>query len=453
VKAIALIDGEHHPAVCRDTLAALAPKFDLCAALFLGGEEKVPVAVLEDPRAHYDTDVVDAGGDAAGALARLAEATGADVVVDLSGDPVLGADKRLALAAVALDRGLEYHAPGFRLTPAFEHPVEGEAPVVSVIGTGKRCGKTAVAGHFARCLSDAGIEPVLVAMGRGGPADPTLVRADKRPDREGLLEIARAGGHAASDYLEGAVLAGVTTVGCRRCGEGPAGEVFDSNVLAGARLAASLSPDAIVLEGSGAAIPPVASDRTVCVVRARTARTDALAHLGPVRLLRSQLILLTGLEEVSPDELAELRAGLARWCGDTPVLGCSLVPEPADEIPAGARVALFTTAPTTAESQIRARLAEQGVDVVVFSTGLADRGELERDLSRAVGDRCDLFLTELKAAAIDTVAERAVREGAAVVFLRNRPVSPAGDLDAALLGLFEQARADAVDRRAAASAQ
>jgi len=71
-----------------------------------------------------------------------------------------------------------------------------------------------------------------------------------------------------------------------------------------------------------------------------------------------------------------------------------------------------------------------------------------------VRERCDLFLTELKAAAIDTVAERAEREGAAVVFLRNRPVSQDGeDLDGALMGLFEQARAAAGGRRAAASAR
>lgn len=455
MKVIALIDGEHHPAVCRDALARLASEHELCAALFLGGQEKMPATVLADPRAHYDAEVVEAGPDAPGALGRLADATGAEAVVDISGEPVLGAQARLELAAVALDRGLEYRAAGLRLTPPVTDSLDGDVPVVSVIGTGKRCGKTAVAGHFARRLSEGGIEPVLVAMGRGGPAEPTLVRVEERPDRERLLQIARAGGHAASDYLEGAVLAGVTAVGCRRCGEGPAGEVFDSNVLAGARLAASLGPDAIVLEGSGAAFPPVASDRTICVVRARSARIDALSHLGPVRLLRSHLVVLSGVEEVSRGELVDLRLALSRWCGDAPVLDCSLEPDPAGEVPSGARVALFTTAPAGAETRIRARLAEHGVEVTLFSPNLANRTALERDIEQAARQRCDLFLTELKAAAIDTVAERAEQQGAAVVFLRNRPVSPGGedDLDAELLSLFEQARAEAGDRRATASTQ
>jgi hypothetical protein len=48
------------------------------------------------------------------------------------------------------------------------------------------------------------------------------------------------GNHAASDYLEDAVLAGVRTVGCRRVGGGLAGEPVESNVPEGAALAAAL---------------------------------------------------------------------------------------------------------------------------------------------------------------------------------------------------------------------
>jgi cyclic 2,3-diphosphoglycerate synthetase len=452
MKVLALIDGEHHPAVCHDALARLAAEHDLRGVLFLGGEEKVAAGVLADSRSHYGADLVFAGPDRAGALRRLAEATTAEAVVDLSGDPVLDAEGRFELAATALDCGLEYRAAGLLLAPPPLARLDAGVPVLGVIGTGKRCGKTAVAGHLARCLSAGGIEPVVVAMGRGGPAEPTVVRAEERPDHQRLLEIARAGGHAASDYLEDAVLAGVTTVGCRRCGEGPAGEVFESNVVAGARLAGSLGLDAIVLEGSGAALPPVEADRNVCVVGARTAHATALSHLGPVRLLRSQLILLMGAEELAAGELEGLKAALSRWCGDFPVVGCSLVPEPAGEVPPTSRVALFTTAPPGAEARLRARLAEQGVEVALFSSNLASREALARDVEQAERRRCDLFLTELKAAAVDTVAAQADRSGARLVFLRNRPTSLEGEpeLDAELLGLFEQARAETEVRRAAA---
>ena len=42
--------------------------------------------------------------------------------------------------------------------------------------------------------------------------------------------------------------------------------VVASNVVAGARVAAGLGPDLVVFDGSGAALPPVAADRTVVVV-------------------------------------------------------------------------------------------------------------------------------------------------------------------------------------------
>src|SRR5256884_4390960 len=54
---------------------------------------------------------------------------------------------------------------------------------------------------------------------------------------ESLLELSRAGRHAASDHLETAALAGVVTIGCRRCGGGLAGATTTSNVPAGIELA------------------------------------------------------------------------------------------------------------------------------------------------------------------------------------------------------------------------
>src|SRR4029453_12189031 len=126
-----------------------------------------------------------------------------------------------------------------------------------------------------------------------------------------LLEIARSGGHAASDYLEDAVLAGTTTVGCRRCGEGPAGETFESNVLEGVRIALREQPDGVGLEGSGAALPPVRAHATVCVTPAARAGAQALSHLGPLRLLRSDLLVLLGAADLVPPARRQLHAGLA----------------------------------------------------------------------------------------------------------------------------------------------
>jgi hypothetical protein len=104
-----------------------------------------------------------------------------------------------------------------------------------------------------------------------------------------------------------------------------------------------------------------------------------------------------------------------------------LRPEPAEPLPADARVALFTTGAPGCD----------GVAPLVTSTNLARRSALGADLERAAAERCDVYLTELKAAAVDTVARRAVERGARVVFVRNRPHG----VDEALGKLYDDATA------------
>jgi cyclic 2,3-diphosphoglycerate synthetase len=268
------------------------------------------------------------------------------------------------------------------------------------------------------------------------------VHADERPDLDALRAIVAAGGHAASDYLEDAVLSGVSCVGCRRCGEGPAGETHDSTVLDAARLAVALDPDVLLLEGSGAALPGVEAHRTVCVTSAVRARREALSYLGPYRLLRSDLVAIVGADHLAATELNALKRSLGDWCDHDSLVACRLEPEPTGAIPPGSRVALFVTAAPEHEAELRKGMARHGADIRVFSPNLARHGELRSDLKRAASERCDFYLTELKAAAIEVVAADAERRGVAVGFVRNRPVPLAGepDLDDELLRVFEEAR-------------
>lgn len=402
-RVIALIDGEHHPAAVRDALDALDP----VGVVFCGGEEKVRTGVLEDPQAHYGRPVE--LGPPADSLRRLAP--GAEAVVDLADEPVLPAAAKLRLACLALHLGLVFEGAGTRLEPPAYERLDTPARVIAVIGTGKRTGKTAVAGHLAALLRERGARPVIVSMGRGGPAEPQVAAADTSLDD--LLALSDEGRHAASDYLEDAVLACVPTVGCRRVGGGLAGAPFESNVVEGARLAASLEPGAIVLEGSGSCVPPVEADATVCIVGDRAGAFDAL---GPYRLLRADLALVT-----DPALVPEVAAVCP---GET--VAFTMRAEPAEPLPQGARVAFFSTSAARCD----------GIDPVVASSALARRAELERDLDRAAAEGCDVYLTELKAAAIDTVADRARRDGARVVFVRNRPVGVERDLDDALVKLY-----------------
>src|SRR5919106_4155103 len=200
VPVIALIDGEHHPAAVRDALAGL----DLAGVVFCGGEEKLGPGSLEE---HYGRPVETEPEEA---LRRLAP--GADRVVDLADEPVLPPGAKLRLAALALHLGLRYDAPGLRLDPPRYEPVPFDGPTLAVIATGKRTGKTALACHLAGLLRER--DPVVVCMGRGGPAQPVVAEPDTSLDD--LLAIADGGAHAASDYLEDAVLARVRTIGCRR---------------------------------------------------------------------------------------------------------------------------------------------------------------------------------------------------------------------------------------------
>jgi cyclic 2,3-diphosphoglycerate synthase len=393
VSVIALIDGEHHPSAVRDALAGL----DLAGVIFCGGEEKLGPGSLEN---QYGMPVET---DPEEALRRLAP--GADAVLDLADEPIVPASVKLRLAALALSLGLAFETPGARLDPPRYEPVPFPGPKLAVIGTGKRTGKTAVAGHWATLIRDLGVDPVIVCMGRGGPAEPGLVEA--APSLDELIAIAEKGSHAASDFLEDAVLAGVRTVGCRRVGGGLAGEPFQSNVPAGATRAASLDPGAIVFEGSGACVPPVEVDRTVCVLGAGPPEPFA-----EYRLARADLVLAA---EGAPEPPA----------GAVPF---ELRPEPVQPLPEGARVAIFTTGATAVEAV---------PEPLLVSTNLARRAALAAELDRAAAERCDVYLTELKAAAIDTVAMRARAEGARVVFIRNRPVG----VDDALVKLYRDAAA------------
>ena len=405
---IVLLDGEHHPSVVRDAIADLNP----VGAVWCGGEEKVLREVLENPVAHYGIDF-DPAERREHALRRLAP--DATAVVDLADEPILAAGAKLRIAALALHLGLAYETPTESFEPPRYERLDFGGPVLAVIGTGKRTGKTAVAGHLAMVLGERGRSPAIVSMGRGGPPEPVV--APPGITLENLEALAAAGRHAASDYLEDAVLAQVPTVGCRRVGGSLAGVPFDTNLVAGARLAASLDGvDALILEGSGACVPPVEADATVCVVGDPA---DALEALGSYRLLRADLVL--AMQEV-PLELTDI--------SPAPVIRVRLEPEPAEELPADARVAFFSTG----AGECRA------LDPVVTSRNLAHRNELAADLARAEQEGCDVYLTELKAAAIDTVAAHARRTGARVVFVRNRVVGqdPGDDLDDLLAGLADR---------------
>jgi cyclic 2,3-diphosphoglycerate synthetase len=370
------------------------------AVALIDGEHYAPV--VRDALAATAHDVVAAvllggteklrGGDDYGVplVSGVEEAIAAyapDLVLDLSDEPVLGPVERMALASHVLAHGVPYEGADFRFDAPSFTPVD--MPSLAVVGTGKRVGKTAVTGHVARLLS-----------------------ADRH-------------------------VVGVETVGCRRCGGGLAGAVAVSNVAEGARVAAGLHPDLAIFDGSGAAFPPVAVGRRVLVTAAHLDPAVATGYLNRYRLLLADLVVITMAEERVATE--DLREAVARVVPESvPVVATVLRPRPAEPV-AGRRVAFFCTAPPRAHRPLERHLREvHGADVVHVSGNLSDRMALRSELASV---DADVFLVELKAAAVDVVAEEALARGADVVLAANDVVPLPGepDLDAELRRLAEEA--------------
>jgi len=439
VRVLVLVDGEHYPPVTRWGIeVARSRDLDPVAALLVGGIEKLRPGEGMDLGIPLRTAGEDPMGALAAAIAELAPG-GLEGILDLSDEPVLGYRERMELAAIALVRGLPYLGADFRLDP----PVEGPplpTPTVAVIGTGKRTGKTAVAGELARTAASMGANPVIVAMGRGGPTEPQVAAAGS-VTLERLLEVVRSGGHAASDYLEDAVTTGVTTVGTRRVGGGLAGRPMATNLREGAELAVGLGAGVVVLEGSGAAVPPVPWDAGVLVVPATAPEEYVAGYLGPFRLLLSDLLVVTmGDSPAGLENLPALRSHAQRLRGDARLIVTDLHPQPLGDVE-GKDVFFTTTAPgPVAARQVASLERSHGCRVVGWSARLADRAELAREMDGAGG--YEVLLTELKAAAVDVACERALARGAQVVFADNRPVALKGepDLGSALRETVELAR-------------
>jgi cyclic 2,3-diphosphoglycerate synthetase len=183
-------------------------------------------------------------------------------------------------------------------------------------------------------------------------------------------------------------------------------------VLEGAALAAEREPDVVVFDGSGAAIPPVQTDARILVCGRGQ---DPTAYLNAYRVLVSDLVISIG-----PTDAERIRR-----LKKVPVVQAELRLRAIEPL-AGRRVAVFTTGPAPTE--------HLDAEVTAVSRNLADRGRLREDLARA---EADVFLVEIKAAAIDVVAEAAQERGVEVVFAENEvvPLEGAPSLDDLILGL------------------
>ncbi|MGH3147270.1 MAG: 2,3-diphosphoglycerate synthetase, partial [Rubrobacter sp.] len=231
-----------------------------------------------------------------------------------------------------------------------------------------------------------------------------------------------------------------TTVGCRRCGGGLAGEPFVSNVLEGTEIANGLDTRVTVFDGSGAAIPPVEVGRRVLVAGAHQDPEYIVGFLGTYRLLVSDLLLLTMSEEpmASEEKVTRLVHAVRDVKPELTVIPTVFRPRPVGEI-GGLRVAYVSTAPQSVLDKLARHLEERyRCEVVATSGNLSDRKGLARDLDGM--PEVEAYLTEIKAAAVDVVTRRGAEEGRPVLYCDNDPVGEG--LDVELLGLAREVVAE-----------
>ena len=433
MRTLVLVDGEHYPPVVAAALSHLSSRFPGArpvAVALLGGTEKL--AAGDPDGAAYGAELPDplplvTGATPDEALVAGIERFAPDLVVDLADEPVVDARVRLRLVARALAAGVPYRVADASFDPPPRPRLAGK-PSVAVIGTGKRTGKTAVCGHAARALSARGTTPVIVAMGRGGPSEPEVVDPatfDLTP--AGLVALADGGRHAASDHLEDALLAGVVTIGTRRCGGGMAGMPVDTTFAAGVAIAAARPEPLLLFEGSGQAIPPAHADATICVVPAHADPELVTGYLGTYRLLLSDLVVVSMAEAslADPGAVTALERSVRGVAPGAGIVRTTFRPTPLEPI-SGRQVLYATTAAASVTSVLAEHLErEHGCTIVGVSPHLSDRARLAADLEVAAD--VDVLVVELKAAGVDVAARVALERGIDVVFCDNRVVTVGGD--------------------------
>ena len=176
-------------------------RYDLRAAVFLGGTEKIDTSLAGDAEQNEYGVPVFLHEDAQEAFNLAMREHRPEVVVDLSDEPVLGYRERFRFASFALAAGAEYQGADFTLSPPSFHKLSAK-PSISIIGTGKRIGKTAISGYvsreiigsFRRTERQEGV--VVIAMGRGGPPDPEVIAGSEQPHRRRRAAVLQPAGQA-----------------------------------------------------------------------------------------------------------------------------------------------------------------------------------------------------------------------------------------------------------------
>lgn len=427
-RMLCLVDGEHYFPVTKSALDMLdsLEHNEIVAVVFIGGTEKLRDSSVEGVSKQLERPVhfgEDHHKIPYQLIEELIEKYSADVVMDLSDEPVVDYSKRFKIANIVLSSGIPYEGPDFKFEPVTQHQVL-KKPSLKILGTGKRIGKTAVSAYAARLIDKNGYNPCIVAMGRGGPEVPEIVHGDKiEITPEYLMEQSDKGVHAASDHWEDALMSRVLTIGCRRCGGGMVGEVFITNMKRGAELANDVEADFVIIEGSGAAIPPIKTDKHIVLIGANQPIINIENFFGPYRIKQADLVVITMCEEpmASKQKVNAIENFIKEINPEATVISTVFRPKPLGNVK-GKNVLFATTAPDSIKDVLIEHLEDfHGCKVVGTTPHLSNRPLLQKDIEKYINE-ADVMLTELKAAAVDVATKDALNAGLEVIYCDNIPI-------------------------------
>ena len=199
----------------------------------------------------------------------------------------------------------------------------------------------------------------------------------------------------------------------------------------------------VIFEGSGAAIPPIRTDKKIALVGANQPIENLTTFFGPYRIALGDLVILTMCEEpmCSDEKIRKIEEFVDEINPDATVISTVFRPKPLDDI-SGKKVLFATTAPEEVKDKLVDYLEENfGCEVIGTTAHLSNRPLLREDMKKYM-DKAEVMLTELKAAAVDVATKDAIAAGLEVVYCDNIPVPISGsypDLSQSILKLVDSA--------------
>jgi cyclic 2,3-diphosphoglycerate synthetase len=196
----------------------------------------------------------------------------------------------------------------------------------------------------------------------------------------------------------------------------------------GAELANEVDSDFIIMEGSGAAIPPIKTNKHIVLVGANQPIINIENFFGPFRINLADLVVITMCEEpmASNEKVERIENYIKEINPDATVISTVFRPKPLEDI-AGKNVLFATTAPDSIQNVLIEHLEDfYDCKVVGTTPHLSNRPLLQKDIDRYI-DTVNVMLTELKAAAVDVVTRDALKAGLEVVYCDNIPIVTDGN--------------------------